>query len=156
VEAVRRLLQHAARDGHHRRQDRLHARRPLARPQQLPANRQDQAPRRGARHGFFFHEGILCDLLWSDPEVDFQGWGESERGVSYIFGADIVANFLKKHDLDLICRAHQVTLLSKVVEDGYEFFGKRQLVTIFSAPDYCQEFDNAGSFSLKSLPHECR
>jgi serine/threonine-protein phosphatase PP1 catalytic subunit len=50
----------------------------------------------------------LCDLLWSDPEVDFQGWGESERGVSYIFGADIVSNFLKKHDLDLICRAHQV------------------------------------------------
>jgi hypothetical protein len=32
--------------------------------------------------------------------------GESERGVSYIFGADIVSNFLKKHDLDLICRAH--------------------------------------------------
>ena len=32
-----------------------------------------------------------------------------------------------------------------MVEDGYEFFGKRQLVTIFSAPDYCQEFDNAAS-----------
>lgn len=32
----------------------------------------------------------------------------------------------------------------KVVEDGYEFFAKRQLVTIFSAPNYCGEFDNAG------------
>jgi serine/threonine-protein phosphatase PP1 catalytic subunit len=31
-----------------------------------------------------------------------------------------------------------------VVEDGYEFFAKRQLVTIFSAPNYCGEFDNAG------------
>jgi serine/threonine-protein phosphatase PP1 catalytic subunit len=30
------------------------------------------------------------------------------------------------------------------VEDGYEFFAKRQLVTIFSAPNYCGEFDNAG------------
>jgi serine/threonine-protein phosphatase PP1 catalytic subunit len=30
------------------------------------------------------------------------------------------------------------------VEDGYEFFGKRKLVTIFSAPNYCGEFDNAG------------
>lgn len=41
--------------------------------------------------------------------------------------------------MDLICRAHQV------VEDGYEFFAKRQLVTLFSAPNYCGEFDNAGA-----------
>ena len=34
--------------------------------------------------------------------------------------------------------------LSQVVEDGYEFFAKRQLVTLFSAPNYCGEFDNAG------------
>lgn len=32
-----------------------------------------------------------------------------------------------------------------MVEDGYEFFGKRQLVTIFSAPNYCGEFNNAAS-----------
>lgn len=31
-----------------------------------------------------------------------------------------------------------------MVEDGYEFFGKRELVTLFSAPNYCGEFDNAG------------
>lgn len=31
------------------------------------------------------------------------------------------------------------------MEDGYEFFAKRQLVTIFSAPNYCGEFDNAGA-----------
>jgi len=83
--------------------------------------------------------GLLCDLLWSDPDKDIQGWGENERGVSFIFGSDVVTNFLKRHDLDLICRAHQV------VEDGYEFFAKRQLVTLFSAPNYCGEFDNAGA-----------
>jgi len=82
--------------------------------------------------------GLLCDILWSDPEKDVAGWGENERGVSYVFGPDIVKNFLKKHDLDLICRAHQV------VEDGYEFFSNRQLVTVFSAPNYCGEFDNSG------------
>jgi len=83
--------------------------------------------------------GILCDLLWSDPDKDTEGWGESDRGVSYTFGQDVVQKFLQKHDLDLVCRAHQV------VEDGYEFFAKRQLVTIFSAPNYCGEFDNAGA-----------
>lgn len=35
--------------------------------------------------------------------------------------------------------------LKQVVEDGYEFFAKRQLVTLFSAPNYCGEFDNAGA-----------
>jgi len=83
--------------------------------------------------------GLLCDLLWSDPDRDVQGWGENDRGVSFIFGAEIVQVFLKKHDLDLVCRAHQV------VEDGYEFFSGRQLVTIFSAPNYCNEFENAGA-----------
>lgn len=38
-----------------------------------------------------------------------QGWGENDRGVSYTFGPDSVTEFLQKHDLDLICRAHQVT-----------------------------------------------
>lgn len=84
-------------------------------------------------------KGLLCDLLWSDPDPEAKEWGENERGVSYVFGSEIVAAFLKTHDLDLICRAHQV------VEDGYEFFAKRQLVTLFSAPNYCNEFDNAGA-----------
>ncbi|XP_049276782.1 serine/threonine-protein phosphatase PP1-beta catalytic subunit isoform X1 [Anopheles funestus] len=82
--------------------------------------------------------GLLCDLLWSDPDKDVKGWGENDRGVSFTFGVDIVAKFLLIHELDLICRAHQV------VEDGYEFFARRSLVTLFSAPNYCGEFDNAG------------
>ncbi|CBY14474.1 unnamed protein product [Oikopleura dioica] len=56
----------------------------------------------------------------------------------FTFGVYVVNKFLNKHDLDLICRAHQV------VEDGYEFFAKRQLVALFSAPNYCGDFDNAG------------
>jgi serine/threonine-protein phosphatase PP1 catalytic subunit len=83
--------------------------------------------------------GLLCDLLWSDPDKDITGWSENDRGVSFTFGPDVVSRFLQKHDMDLICRAHQV------VEDGYEFFSKRQLVTLFSAPNYCGEFDNAGA-----------
>lgn len=33
----------------------------------------------------------------------------------------------------------------QVVEDGYEFFANRRLVTLFSAPNYGGEFDNAGA-----------
>ncbi|KAG6404405.1 hypothetical protein SASPL_136651 [Salvia splendens] len=104
--------------------------------------------------------GLLCDLLWSDPGKDVKGWGMNDRGVSFTFGADTVSEFLAKHDLDLVCRAHQVnrpllcswvktvfltSVSFQVVEDGYEFFADRQLVTVFSAPNYCGEFDNAGA-----------
>lgn len=51
-------------------------------------------------------EGMLCDLLWSDPSLDTKGWEENERGVSYVFGADVVNVFLNKMNMDLICRAH--------------------------------------------------
>ncbi|XP_022232414.2 serine/threonine-protein phosphatase alpha-2 isoform-like [Drosophila obscura] len=84
-------------------------------------------------------QGLLCDLLWSDPDRYGFGWSPSDRGVSYLFGRDVLEKFLQKYDFDLICRAHQV------VEDGYEFFAKRQLVTVFSAPNYCGQYDNAGA-----------
>ena len=83
--------------------------------------------------------GLLCDALWSDPDKDIKGWAENERGVSYTFGPDRVENFISRNDLDLVVRAHQV------VENGYEFFAGRKLVTIFSAPNYCGEFDNCGA-----------
>ena len=77
--------------------------------------------------------------MWSDPVKNILNWKPSDRGVSYLFGLNVLQDFLEKNDLDLICRAHQV------VEDGYEFFARRQLVTVFSAPNYCGEFDNAGA-----------
>jgi len=39
----------------------------------------------------------------------------------------------------------KIPAIQKVVEDGYEFFAKRHLVTVFSAPNYCGEFENAGA-----------
>ena len=48
-------------------------------------------------------------LLFLLPGQDTMGWGENDRGVSFTFGAEVVAKFLHKHDFDLICRAHQVS-----------------------------------------------
>ena len=54
-------------------------------------------------------KGLLCDLLWSDPDPDIKGWEfNDERQISFKFGSDVISSFLKKHDLDLICRGHQV------------------------------------------------
>ncbi|KAK9420369.1 putative Serine/threonine-protein phosphatase [Seiridium unicorne] len=83
--------------------------------------------------------GLLNDLLWSDPADMEQDWEANERGVSYCFGKKVITDFLATHDFDLVCRAHMV------VEDGYEFFTDRVLVTVFSAPNYCGEFDNWGA-----------
>ena len=68
-----------------------------------------------------------------------KGWAENDRGVSFTYGGDVVRQFLRRFDFDLLIRAHQV------VEDGYEFFAGRELVTLFSAPNYCGEFNNAGA-----------
>ncbi|KAJ3189029.1 Serine/threonine-protein phosphatase [Irineochytrium annulatum] len=79
--------------------------------------------------------GLLNDLLWSDPSEFVEEWEDNERGVSYCFGRGIVTAFLARFDLDLVARAHMV------VEGG-------QLVTIFSAPNYCGEFDNKGAVMI--------
>ncbi|KAK9462596.1 phosphoprotein phosphatase [Lipomyces oligophaga] len=83
--------------------------------------------------------GLLNDLLWSDPTDTPNEWEDNERGVSYCFGKSAINKFLSKFEFDLVCRAHMV------VEDGYEFFNERTLVTVFSAPNYCGEFDNWGA-----------
>lgn len=75
--------------------------------------------------------GLLNDLLWSDPSDTALDWEDNERGVSYCFGKAVINDFLLRYDMDLICRAHMV------VEDGYEFWNDRTLVTVFSAPNYC-------------------
>ena len=51
-------------------------------------------------------DGLLCDLLWSDPDIDTRGYGINDRGVSYLFGAEVIRELLVKLDLDLICRGH--------------------------------------------------
>ncbi|KAK0422730.1 hypothetical protein QR680_007749 [Steinernema hermaphroditum] len=82
---------------------------------------------------------LPLDLLWADPDARTAKFKFSIRGVSCTFGTDVVNSICEKYGLDLICRAHQV------VQDGYEFFANRKLVTIFSTPHYCGQFDNAAA-----------
>lgn len=88
------------------------------------------------------NKGVVTDLLWSDPDPKVEGWALNARGISFTYGPDIIKEFLTRHNLDLIVRAHQV------VEDGYKFVADRRLVTVFSATNYCGEFDNCGGVLL--------
>uniref|UniRef100_A0AC35TQK3 Serine/threonine-protein phosphatase n=1 Tax=Rhabditophanes sp. KR3021 TaxID=114890 RepID=A0AC35TQK3_9BILA len=82
---------------------------------------------------------IGIDLLWSDPDQWVKGWQANTRGVSYVFGQDVVLDMCQKLNIDLVARAHQV------VQDGYEFFSGRKLITLFSCPHYCGQFDNSAA-----------
>jgi serine/threonine-protein phosphatase PP1 catalytic subunit len=93
--------------------------------------------------------GLLCDLLWSDPERGVKDWAPNQRGISVLFNENIIKKTIEDLDIDLICRAHQV------VENGYEFFAQRRLVTVFSAPNYCGQFDNAGAFMVVNKDLMC-
>ena len=95
------------------------------------------------------NSGLLCDILWSDPSTEVDDWGQNERGISYIYSLSVIKKFLEQNNLDLICRAHQV------VEDGYEFFGNRSLVTVFSAPDYCEEYNNCAAIMVVDSNLKC-
>ena len=79
-------------------------------------------------------------ILEAEPSLDFPGWHiENDVAGTINFGANVVKNFCENEKIDLIVRSHQV------VDDGYEFMFGRKLVTIFSAPNYMGELENAAS-----------
>jgi len=81
-------------------------------------------------------KGLMADLTWSDPTHQIDGWAEHRRGIGYAFGRAALTEWMEKHGVTLVIRAHQV------VQDGYEFFANKRLITIFSAPNYTNHFDN--------------
>ena len=105
------------------------------------ANRYGEPPR----------QGILCDLLWSDPVANDTGSGTEKyksnevRGCSYFFNASAVNTFLKRNKLLTVIRAHEAQL------EGYKMHtwnGPGEfpvVITIFSAPNYCDVYNNKGA-----------
>ncbi|KFH17922.1 putative serine/threonine-protein phosphatase 5 [Toxoplasma gondii MAS] len=83
--------------------------------------------------------GLMTDLLWSDPSP-LPGRSPSKRGVACQFGPDVTAAFLKRNNLKLVIRSHEMK------DDGYEVCHNGQLVTVFSAPNYCDQMKNKGAF----------
>ncbi|KAK0419401.1 hypothetical protein QR680_014125 [Steinernema hermaphroditum] len=85
------------------------------------------------------HEGPMCDLLWSDPD-DRMGFNLSPRGAGFVFGPDISKEFNHANGLKMISRAHQLVM------EGYQWAHNCNVVTVFSAPNYCYRCGNQAAF----------
>jgi len=81
------------------------------------------------------HEGPMADIMWSDPE-EMVGWGISGRGCGYLWGPDVTQQFIHTNGLKFISRAHQLVM------DGYAWSHEKQVITVFSAPNYCYRCGN--------------
>ena len=94
-------------------------------------------------------DGIVCDLTWADPEENTSdtGYTDNERGCSVVFNSKVAKEFCEKFGLYFICRAHQM------VDNGFEFFADKHLITVFSASNYCGDGENTGAV-LCVLPEE--
>ena len=109
-------------------------------------------------------EGIMCELLWSDP-MPAPGRAPSKRGVGsesqlftilfsiltiysplspVQFGPDVTHRFLQKNNLDYVIRSHEVK------SEGYELAHEGKCITVFSAPNYCDTMGNRGAFITMS------
>ena len=84
-------------------------------------------------------EGLMCELMWADPRP-MPGRGPSKRGVGHSFGPDVTDNFLATNRLQLFIRSHEVQ------ENGYAMMHQDRLITVFSAPNYCDQVGNKGAF----------
>lgn len=106
------------------------------------------------------HEGAFCDLVWSDPDDESDTtWAVSPRGagktfpsvptvirellicdVGWLFGPPVCTEFAHVNSLSLIARAHQL------VNEGYKYhFPEQNMVTVWSAPNYCYRCANMAS-----------
>ncbi|RKO88807.1 Metallo-dependent phosphatase-like protein [Blyttiomyces helicus] len=85
------------------------------------------------------NEGLMCELLWSDPQM-LPGRKPSKRGVGIQFGPDVTEKFLAHNNLDLLIRSHEVQ------QEGYSADHGGKCITIFSAPNYCDSVGNKGAY----------
>ena len=86
-------------------------------------------------------EEAMTYLLWSDPDDNLeQDWIVSGRGAGWIFGWKVVDVFDHINGLELVSRAHQLVM------EGFKYhFKKKNLCTVWSAPNYCYRCGNKAS-----------
>ncbi|KER33769.1 hypothetical protein T265_00446 [Opisthorchis viverrini] len=79
---------------------------------------------------------LISHLVWSDPEESIDLWDQNPVGLGYLYGAKAVEEFCERFEIQQIIRS------SDVIQSGYEFFTCPKLLTVFSAPDYMDIYEN--------------
>ncbi|WEJ93268.1 Putative serine/threonine protein phosphatase [Yamadazyma tenuis] len=85
------------------------------------------------------HDGIMADLVWSDPDPEILDFKLSPRGAGYLFGSDVMHKFCHDNSLVQLLRAHQLC------NEGYVSYWRGKCVTVWSAPNYCYRCGNKAS-----------
>jgi len=86
---------------------------------------------------------------FNHTDVDIQTWAVSPRGAGWLFGDKValevtplnhqLTQFNHVNNLSLIARAHQLVM------EGYKYHFNQNLVTVWSAPNYCYRCGNVAS-----------
>lgn len=89
-------------------------------------------------------EGLLSDLLWSDPNPETKEWGPNERGSTISWGRKVADDFLRRNNLSCIVRGHQMA------NRGFHFpFDPcKNTVTVFTASRYADCRNQAAFMSV--------
>jgi predicted phosphodiesterase len=75
----------------------------------------------------------IMELLWNDPSNVYDDYDYNMRGQGiYVYGVNLVKNFLKQNNLHMIIRAHQI------FPDGFKYFFDRKLLSLFTSEEYYQ------------------
>ena len=84
-------------------------------------------------------DSLMYGILWSDPDNNFRTISYHPYGPGYVFGEEAVDKFNRENNIELIARAHQL------IQEGYQFLFNDKLVTVWSAPNYCDRVGNLAS-----------
>ncbi|VDO92463.1 unnamed protein product [Soboliphyme baturini] len=93
--------------------------------------------------------GIICDILWSDPDPTIKGYRQNDiRGAGYFFGTDVIMDACERFNVDLIVRAHEC------MPNGYKTYADNRLATIFSDANY--ELGNSAAVMTINKHCQCQ
>ncbi|KAJ2459170.1 Palmitoyl-protein thioesterase 1 [Coemansia sp. RSA 2424] len=94
------------------------------------------------------HSKLLTESLWSDPQAA-NGRAPNPRGTAIQYGPDVTKEFCDTNNLKMVIRSHQQ------MDEGYEIAHDGKMVTVFSAPNYCDQGTNKGAYIRITPELEC-